>query len=142
MLFVGFRSHHDLRFFEKLVNTSVVCIHQGKKSVQKVQKCCNLQGVGTATGNNCVNTSVSASKSGQNTAIYSVRRFLDIPKFFVNTSIFCDQLAKQAVIYMFFLCFQKHWYLQCFYISGLKSIGIYSIFCVFACFVHCSRKSL
>ena len=78
MLFVGFRSRHDLRFFEKRVNTSVVCIHQGKKSVQKVQKCCNLQGVGTATGNNCVNTSVSASKSGQNT--YRARRFLDIPK--------------------------------------------------------------
>jgi len=30
----SFRSHHDLRFFEKRVNTSVFCIHQGKKSVQ------------------------------------------------------------------------------------------------------------
>ena len=51
----------------------------------------------------------------------------------VNTSIFCDQPAKNAVIYsVFFLCFQKHWYLQCFVHLGPKSIGIYSIFCVFA----------
>ena len=34
----------------------------------------------------------------------------------VNTSIFCDQLAKNAVIYsvFFLLGFQKHWYLRCF----------------------------
>ena len=32
----------------------------------------------------------------------------------------------------FWLCFQKHWYLQCFLLSGPKSISIYSIFYVFA----------
>ena len=32
-----FRSRHDLRFFEKHVSTSVFCVHQGQKSVQKVQ---------------------------------------------------------------------------------------------------------
>ena len=35
--FAEFRSHHDLRFFEKRVNTSVCCMQQDKKSVQKVQ---------------------------------------------------------------------------------------------------------
>jgi len=38
VLFAGFRSPHDLRFLEKRVNTSIFCIHQGKKTVQKVQK--------------------------------------------------------------------------------------------------------
>ena len=39
----------------------------------------------------------------------------------VNTSIFCDQLAKHAVIYsVFLLGFQKHWYLQCFVHLGSK----------------------
>jgi len=30
--------------------------------------------------------------------------------------LFCDQLAKNAVIYnvLFLPCLQKHWYLQCF----------------------------
>ena len=33
----------------------------------------------------------------------------------MNTSIFCDHPAKNAVIYsVFLLGFQKHWYLQCF----------------------------
>ena len=56
----------------------------------------------------------SASKSGQNTAIDS-STFSWHFKNCVNTNIFCDQPAKRAVIYSFFLlCFQKHWDLQCF----------------------------
>ena len=39
----------------------------------------------------------------------------------VNTTIFCDQPAKHAVIYsVFLLGFQKHWYLQCFVHLGSK----------------------
>ena len=39
----------------------------------------------------------------------------------MNTSIFCDQPAKNAVIYsVFLLGFQKHWYLQCFVHLGSK----------------------
>ena len=50
----------------------------------------------------------------------------------VNTGIFCNQLATNAVIYnVFLLCVQKPWYLWCLCISSLKCIGIYSIFCVF-----------
>ena len=39
----------------------------------------------------------------------------------MNTSIFCHQPAKNAVIYsVFLLRFQKHWYLQCFVHLGSK----------------------
>ena len=39
----------------------------------------------------------------------------------MKTIIFCDQPAKNAVIYsVFLLCFQKHWYLQCFVHLGSK----------------------
>jgi len=76
-----------IRFFEKHVNATVFFIHQGKKSVQKVQTISNLQliysGLVLSRAKNCVNTSVSACNSGQNTAIYSnscLPRFLDIPK--------------------------------------------------------------
>ena len=65
------------------------------------------RGVAPSQAKNCVNTSVSAFKSGQNTAIYSVSclpRFLEIA-----TGIYSV------------LC-----------ISGPKSIGIYNIFCVCA----------
>ena len=85
------------------------------------------RGLAPPRAKNCVNTSVSASKSGQNTAIYSVSclpRFLEIAKTcksIVNTNIFCDQPAKNAVIYsVFLLGFQKHWYLQCFVHLGSK----------------------
>ena len=35
LLFTGFRSRHDLQLFEKRVNTSISCVHRGKKSIQK-----------------------------------------------------------------------------------------------------------
>ena len=123
-LFTEFRSHHDLRFFEKRVNTSVCCMQQDKKSVQKVQKCCNLQGSGPVT-----------SKKLRKYQRFGVQqlpkhRYLQcfVPSTFawncrniVNTSIFCDQPAKNAVIYsVFLLGFQKHWYLQCFVHLGSK----------------------
>ena len=39
----------------------------------------------------------------------------------MNTSSFCDQPAKNAVIYsVFLLGFQKHWYLRCFVHLGSK----------------------
>ena len=48
-------------------------MQQDKKSVQKVQKNAVIyRGVAPSQAKNCVNTSVSASKSCQNTAIYSV----------------------------------------------------------------------
>ena len=51
----------------------------------------------------------------------------------VNTSIFCDQPAKNAVIYsVFFFAFKNTGICSVLCISGPKSIGIYSIFCVFA----------
>ena len=51
----------------------------------------------------------------------------------VNTSIFCDQPAKNAVIYsVFFFAFKNTGICSVLCISGPKSIGVYSIFCVFA----------
>ena len=50
----------------------------------------------------------------------------------VNTSIFCDQLAKNAVIYtVFCFAFKNTGICSVLCISGPKSISIYSIFCVF-----------
>ena len=135
LLFTGFRSRHDLRFFGKRVNTSVFCVHQGKKSVQKVKKCCNLQGFGAVTGKKLRKYHRFGVQK------WPKHRYLQcfVPSTFsrncknsVNTSIFCDQLAKNAVIYsVFLLCFQKHWCLQCFVHPWSKKLGIYSIFCVF-----------
>ena len=124
LLFTGFRSRHDLRFFEKRVNTSVFCVHQGKKSVQKGKKCCNLQGFGAATGKKL--------RKYQRFGVqkWPKHRYLQcfVPSTFswnckntVNTSSFCDQPAKNAVIYsVFLLGFQKHWYLRCFVHLGSK----------------------
>ena len=125
LLFAGFRSRHDLRFFEKRVNTSVFCVHQGKNIGSKSAKNAVIyRGLAPPRAKNCVNTSVSASKK------WPKHRYLQcfVPSTFswncknsVNTSIFCDQLAKNAVIYtVFLLCFQKHWYLQCFVHLGSK----------------------
>ena len=50
LLFTGFRSRHDLRFFEKRVNTSVFAFIKAKNRFKKGRKCCNLQGFGAATG--------------------------------------------------------------------------------------------
>jgi len=55
----------------------------------------------------------------------------------VNISIFCDQPTKCGNLQRFLLCFQKLAFkntgicILCIS-GGLKSIGIYSIFCVFA----------
>ena len=85
---------------------------------KKCKKCCNFQGFGAVTGKKlCKYQRFSVQK-------WLKHRYLQcfVPSTFsrncknsVNTSIFCDQPAKNAVIYsVFLLCFQKHWYLQCF----------------------------
>jgi len=86
LLFTGFRSRHDVRFFEKRANTvpAFFCAHQNKKSVQQVKKHGVIyKGLAPSRANDCVNTNVSASKSDQNIAIYSgscLPRFLEIAK--------------------------------------------------------------
>ena len=112
LLFTGFRSRHDLRFFGKRVNTSVLCVHQGKKIGSKsAKKVVIYRGLAPSRAKNCVNTSVSASKSCQNTAIYSVSC---LPRFL--------EIAKTVEIPTFFaINLQKHWYLQCFVHLWLKT---------------------
>ena len=95
-----------------------------KNRFKKCKKCCNLQGFGPVT-----------SKKLRKYERFGVQklpkhRYLQcfVPSTFawncrniVNTSIFCDQPAKNAVIYsVFLLGFQKHWYLQCFVHLGSK----------------------
>ena len=84
LLLTEFGSHHDRRFFEKRVNTSVFCIQQDKKIGSKSAKNVVIyRGLAPSRAKNCVNASVSVSKSGQNTAIYSVSclpRFLVLAK--------------------------------------------------------------
>ena len=87
-------------------------------------------------GKNCVNTSVSASKSGQNTAIYSVLclpRFLESAKpckyhhFWRSTRQKCCDLWC-----VFCFAFKNAGICSVLSISSLKNIGIFSIFSVFA----------
>ena len=116
LLFTRFRSRHDLRLFEKRVNTNVFCVHQDKKSVQTVHKCCNLQGFGPVKKlRNYKRFGVQKLPKHCYLQCFVPATFSWKCKNTVNTSIFCDQPAKNAVIYsVFFLCFQKRWYLQCF----------------------------
>ena len=91
---------------------------KAKNRFRKGRKCCNLQGFGAVTGKKpCKYQRFSAQK-------WLKHRYLQcfVPSTFswncknsVNTSILRDQLAKNAVIYsVFWLGFQKHWYLRCF----------------------------
>ena len=98
------------------------------------------RGLAPPRAKNCVNTSVSASKSGQNTAIYSVSclpRFLEIAKT-LNTSSFCDQPAKNAVIYsVFFAWLSKTLVFAVFCASWVQKV---LVFTAFSAFLHGSRK--
>ena len=125
LLLTEFGSHHDRRFFEKRVNTSVFCIQQDKK-------------IGSKSAKNVViyrGVAPSQAKKLRKDQRFGVQkwpkhRYLQcfVPSTFawncrtiVNTSIFCDQPAKNAVMYsVFLLGFQKHWYLQCFVHLGSK----------------------
>ena len=141
LLFTEFRSHHDLRFFEKRVNTSVFCIHQDKKIGSKSAKHAVIyRGVAPSQAKNCVNTSVSASKSCQNTAIYSVSC---LPR--------CLKLQKHCK-YQHFLrsTRQKCCNLQCFF-AWLSKTLVFAVFCAsrvqkvlvftaFSAFLHGSRQ--
>ena len=95
-----------------------------KHRFKKCKKCCNLQGSGPV-----------ASKKLRKYQRFGVQKWPKhrysqcfVPSTFswnckntVNTSIFCDQHAKNAIIYsVFLLGFQKHWYLQCFVHLGSK----------------------
>ena len=145
MLFTGFRSRHDLHFFEKRVSASVFCVHQDKNLVQKVQKALQFyKGLAPSRAKNCVNTSVSASQSGQNTAIYRVLclpRFLELQKTCKYQH--CLRSTRQKCCNLQCFCcfaFQKHWYLQSFVHLWSKKYGIYSIFCIFALLLQKTLK--
>ena len=98
LLFAGFRSRHDLRFFEKRVNTSVFLRSSRQKiGSEREENAVIYRGLAPPWAKNCVNTSVSASKSGQNTAIYSVSclpRFLEIAKTLWIPAVFAINPPK------------------------------------------------
>ena len=107
-----------------------------KNRFKKCKKCCNLQGSGPVTSKKL--------RKYQRFGVQklSKHRYLQcfVPSTFawnwrniVNTSIFCDQPAKHAVIYSFFcLAFKNTGICSVLCISGPKNTSIYSIFCVFA----------
>ena len=137
-LFTGFRSRHYLRVFEKRVNTSVLCVHQDKKKrFKKSRTCCNLQGSGTVTGKNLHKYQrFSVQKLPKHCYLHCL-----VPATFSwkcknpgNTSTFCDEPSKNAVIYRSFFGFalKNGGICSVLCISSPKSIDIYSICCVFA----------
>ena len=139
MLFTWFRSRHDLRFFEKRVNTVVFCVHQDqKKMFEKCKKWYNLQGFGAVTGKKLhkyQRFGVQKLPKHRYLQCFVPATFSWKCKNLVNTRIFCDQPAKNAVIYsILVLCFQKHWYLQCF-------VHLWLVFTAFSAFLHGSRKN-
>ena len=100
------------------------------------KKCCNLQGFGAVTGKTlCKYQRFCVQK-------WPKQRYLQcfVPSTFswncknrVNTSIFCDQPAKNAVICrVFFFAFKNAGICSVLCISSLKNIDIYSICRVFA----------
>ena len=118
---------------------------KAKNRFNKCKKCCNLQGVGTVTGNKLRQYQCFSVQK------WPRHRYLQcfVPSTFswhsknrVNTSLFCDQPAKRAVIYTFVFCFaiKNTGICSVLCISGLKSIGIYSIFCIFAFFPQKTLK--
>ena len=109
---------------------------KAKHRFNKCKQCCNLQGFGAVTG-----------KKTCKYQRFGVRKWLKhrylqcfVPSTFswncknsVNTSIFCDRLAKNAVIYsVFLLGFQKHWYLRCFVHLRFKKYWYLQHFCFFS----------
>ena len=142
LLFTEFRSHHDLRFFEKRVNTSVLLHSSRQKIGSKSAKTAVIyRGVAPSQAKNCVNTSVSASKSCQNTAIYRVFRAFHV----------CLKLQKHCK-YQHFLrsTRQKCCNLQCFF-AWLSKTLVFAVFCAsrvqkvlvftaFSAFLHGSRQ--
>ena len=125
LLFTGFRSRHDLRFFGKRVNTSVFCVHQGKKSVQKVQKM-------RRHGQKTVNPAFQHPKVAK-TPLFTVFRAFHVFLKLQKPSKYQHFLrsTRQKVQFTMFFCFafKNTGICSVLCIFGLKSI---SIFCVFA----------
>ena len=120
-----FRSRHDLRFFEKRVNTSVFCVHQGKKRFKKGRKCCNLQGFGAFR-----------AKKLRKYQCFVLSTFSWNCKNHVNINIFWDQPAKNAVIYsVVFALLSKTLVFAVFCASLVENV-----FTAFYAFLYGSRK--
>ena len=124
-LFTEFRSHHDLRFFEKTCKYQrFFAFIKAKNRFKKCKKGCNLQGSGPVTSKKLrkyQRFGVQKLPKHRYLQCFVPSTFASNCRNIVNTSIFCDQPAKNAVIYnVFLLGFQKHWYLQCFVHLGSK----------------------
>ena len=136
-----FRSRHDLRFFEKRVNTSVFCVHQGKKRFKKGRKCCNLQGFGALTGKKLrkyQRFSVQKWLIHRYLQCFVLSTFSWNCKNRVNINIFCDQPAKNAVIYnVVFALLSKTLVFAVFCASLVENV---LVFTAFYAFLYGSRK--
>ena len=141
LLFTGFRSRHDLRFFGKRVNTSFFCVHQGKNRFNKCKKCCNLQWFGAVTGKKlCKYQRFSVQKWLKHRYLqcFVLSTFSWNCKSRVNTSIFCDQLAKKwCNLQCFFALLSKTLVFAVFCASRVQKV---LVFTAFSTFLHGSRK--
>ena len=111
-----------------------------KHRFKKGRKCCNLQGFGAATGKKLRKYHRFGVQK------WPKHRYLQcfVPSTFswnckstVNTSIFCDQLAKNAVIYSFFALLAKTLVFAVFCASLVQKVLVFTAFSVF---LKCSRK--
>ena len=96
----------------------VLVLLLAKNRLKECKLSCNLQGFGALTGKKLrkyQRFSVQKWPKHRYLQCFVPATFSLQSKKCVNTSIFCHQPARNAVIYsVFLLCFQKHWYLQCF----------------------------
>ena len=101
LLITGFRSRHDLRFFAKRLNTSVF-LHSSRQQIgsKSAKNTVIYRGFGIVTGKtlrkNCINANVSASRSGQNTAIYIFCSVPCLPRFLDATATATATTATAA----------------------------------------------
>ena len=128
--------HVTIFNFLKNVNTSVFYVHQGKKSVQQMQKCCNLQGFGTKWYHH--GGKIQRPKVA-NTLLFTVFRafhvFLTFQRPCKYQHFLRSTRQKFCNYNVFCLAFQNTGLCSVLCISGQKSIGIYS-----TAFLHFSRK--
>ena len=106
LLFTGFRSRHDFRFFENAQIPVCFAFIKAKKLFKKCKKYCNLQGFGTVTGKKLrkyQRFSVQKWPKHRYLQCFVPSTFSWHSKSCPNTNIFCDQLAKNAVIYSVFV---------------------------------------
>ena len=115
---------------------------KAKNRFKKCKKCCNLQGFGTVTDKNLrkyQHFSVQKLPKHRYLQWFAPSTFSWHSKNCVNTSIFCDQLAKNVVIYSVSFALLPKALVFAVFCASLVQKAL--LFTVFSAFLHCSRKN-